>query len=109
MALVECHTVINRQTLQFRKVRDCKVKFPETDFPLHHYLPAITTIRGGRDRSLSQENRGERSLSLEVKASCAKLVFQTEIPNGDQDAFSGHYVLPSREDMWRISAHTIPP
>ena len=79
MALVEGHMVINRRTVQFWKVRDCKVKFPITDFPLHHYLPAITTMRGERDGSLAQENRGEKSPLLEVKASSATLVFQREI------------------------------
>jgi len=75
MALVEGHTVINSQTLQFWKVRDCKVKFPIADSPLHRYLPARTTTRGGRDVSLDQENREEKSPSLEVKASRAKLLF----------------------------------
>ena len=87
MALVEGHTVINRKTLQFCKVRNCKVKFPIKDLPLHHYLPDITTMRGARDGYLDQENRGEKSLSLEVKASSAKLVFQKEISYSYQAAF----------------------
>lgn len=100
MALAECHKRINRKTPQLCNVKDCEVKFPTSAFPLHHYLPVMATMRGGKDGSPDWEDRGKISGSESKKH---KAHFQTEISHSEQTAFWGPYILQGRE-TWRSSA-----